>query len=86
MLVLSWLLATAAMPLAMGAAIGALGARVLRPCGAGWRRLALLAAASACVLQFALVGSGAVRDGSVLDYALVLLTAVAAAALGCRRG
>ena len=80
---LQWLLGTSVMPLFVGAGTGLLARRVLGRCrGPRWRQ-ALWAAGAAWLVHVVLVASGALRDGAVLDYAGVLLAAVAASRLAC---
>jgi hypothetical protein len=81
-LFLAWLLGTAAMPLALGGALGAFAPRLLHAgraaAVAAWCALAALA------VHLLLVVSGAVRDGAMLDYAAVLAAAWGVAAWRCR--
>lgn len=84
LLLLSWLVATSVMPLAVGAGIGAVGRLLLRPCAGSLRRLALAGALAALVVHLALVASGVLRDGDMLDYAAVLVAAVVAATWAAR--
>jgi hypothetical protein len=79
-----WLLGTSVMPLFVGAGTGLLSRRVLRPAPGAWTRQAGRAAAAAWLLHLLLVGTGLLRDGAMLDYAAVLLAAVAASWLACR--
>jgi hypothetical protein len=84
-LFLMWLMGTSVMPLVVGGAIGAASKRVLRPCTSGLGKQIRWAALAALLTHLALVGSGLLRDGAVLDYASVLAVAVAASALACWR-
>lgn len=84
-LLLMWLAGTSVMPLVVGGAIGALSLKVLQPCGSKLGRQVRWAALAALVAHLALVGSGLLRDGAVLDYASTLAAAVAASVLACRR-
>lgn len=83
-LAMRWLLGTSVMPLFVGAGTGLWSRRVLRPAPGAWTRQAGRAALAAWLLHLVLVGSGVVRDGSMLDYAAVLLAAVLASWLACR--
>ncbi|MDE2128624.1 MAG: hypothetical protein KGJ74_03030 [Betaproteobacteria bacterium] len=85
-LLLAWLANTSVMPLLVGGAIGAASKRVLRPCVGRLRRQVAWAALAALLVHLALVGSGLLRDGAMLDYASVLAAAVAASVLACMRG
>ena len=78
----AWLLGTALMPLALGGALGAVAPRLLRVGRAS--RVAAWCAGAALLVHLLLVGSGALRDGAVLDYTAVLAAAWAAAAWRCR--
>ncbi len=81
-LFVSWLLGTSVMPLAVGGALGALATRLLRAGRAA--RCAAHCAAAALGVHLLLVGSGALRDGAMLDYLAVLVAAWGTAALSCR--
>ena len=85
-ILLSWLANTSVMPLLVGGAIGAASKRVLRPCAGRLRRQVAWAALAALLVHLALVGSGLLREGAMLDYACVLAAAVAASVLACMRG
>lgn len=80
-----WLAGTSIMPLAVGGAIGAVSTRVFSPCASGVARQMLWAALAALLTHLALVASGLLRDGAMLDYASVLGAAVAVSTLRCRR-
>ncbi|MDE2120169.1 MAG: hypothetical protein KGJ64_05725 [Betaproteobacteria bacterium] len=80
-----WLLATSVMPLFVGAGTGWLSRRLLAPAPGAWTRQVGGAALAAWLCHVLLVGSGLLRDGAMLDYAAVLLAAVAASGLACRR-
>ena len=84
-LLASWLASTSVMPVFVGAATGAAGARVLRPCAAGARRLAAWAAVAALAVHLLLVAGIGLDDGDMRDYAAVLIAAVVASAAACRR-
>ncbi len=84
-LLASWLASTSVMPLLVGAAIGASGARVLRPCAGGPGRLAVWAAIAALAAHLLLVAGFGLDDGDMRDYAVVLVAAVGASVLACRR-
>jgi hypothetical protein len=83
-LLLMWLVGTSVMPLVVGGAIGAASKRILHPCTSGLGKQIRWAALAALLVHLALVGSGLLRDGAVLDYASVLAVAVAASVLACR--
>lgn len=84
-LLAAWLVSTSIMPLAVGAATGAAGAVILRPCAASARRLATWAAIAALAAHLLVVAGVGLDDGDMRDYAAVLLSAVAASVLACRR-
>lgn len=83
-LLLSWLASTSVMPIAVGGAIGAVGKRVLQPCRGRLGRQVLWGAAAALVVHLALVGSGLLREGAMMDYGAVMASAIGACVLACR--
>ena len=83
LIALRWLFATSVMPLFVGAGTGLAARRLLRPCPGRWTRQAVWGALAAWGVHVLLVGAGLLRDGAVLDYAAVLLAAVAGSWLGC---
>lgn len=84
---LSWLVQTSVMPLFVGAVTGGLAPLAWgKGCAAGWKTRAILAAIAALLPHFMLVGSGLLREGSIWDYATVLLAACLASAAVCRGG
>lgn len=85
LIALRWLLATSVMPLFVGAGTGLAARRLLRPCPGRWTRQAAWGALAAWGAHVLLVGAGLLRDGAMLDYAAVLLAAVAGSALACAR-
>lgn len=85
---LSWLIQTSLMPLFVGALTGALAHLAWGGggCAACWGRRASWAATGALLLHLVLVGSGLLREGSIWDYAAVLLAASLISAAACRGG
>ncbi|CDW94135.1 conserved membrane hypothetical protein [Thiomonas sp. CB2] len=86
-LFLSWLIQTSLMPLFVGALTGGLAHRAWGSgCAASWGRRASWAAIGALLLHLVLVGGGLLREGSIWDYAAVLLAASLISAVACRGG
>ncbi|WP_298289696.1 hypothetical protein [Thiomonas sp.] len=83
---LLWFVQTSVMPLCVGAATGALAGVAWRGgCAAGWARRAGLGALASWGVHLALVGGGLLREGSVWDYAAVVVAGVTASEWVCRR-
>lgn len=83
---LLWFVQTSVMPLCVGAATGALAGVVWRGgCAAAWMRRVGPAAMASWVVHLTLVAGGLVREGSVWDYAAVIVAGVAASEWICRR-
>ena len=84
-IVLLWFAQTSIMPLAVGAATGALAQFAWGgQCPASAMRRAIWSALASWLVHLACVGSGLIREGSIWDYAVVLLACVAATAWVCR--
>ncbi|CUA93259.1 hypothetical protein [Thiomonas bhubaneswarensis] len=84
-LFVSWLVQTSIMPLFVGGVTGALAPVVWGSgCRATLARRLLLAGGAAWLLHLALVGSGLLREGSIWDYAAVMLAGTLASAAACR--
>ena len=86
LIALRWLLTTSVMPLFVGAGTGLAARRLLRPCPGRWSRQAAWAALAAWSVHVLLTGAGLLRDGAMLDYAAVVLAAVAGSWMACARG
>ncbi len=81
----SWLVQTSIMPLFVGGATGAFAPVAWGSgCAAGRARRALFAGGGALLAHLVLIGSGILREGSIWDYAAVLLAATLVSAALCR--
>ena len=80
-----WLIQTSIMPLVVGGATGALAPIAWGAgCAAGRIRRVTWTGGAALVGHLAAVGVGVLREGSIWDYALVLLIATLTSATLCR--
>lgn len=83
---LPWFVQTSVMPLFVGAVTGALATWAWgKGCSMPLGRRAFRAGAAAWIAHLALVGSGLVREGSIVDYAAVVLISAVVSVLNCRR-
>ena len=84
-LFLPWLAQTSIMPLFVGGATGALAPIAWGSgCAAGRARRSLVVGGGALLAHLVLVGSGILREGSIWDYAAVVLAATVLSAALCR--
>ncbi|OYV34105.1 MAG: hypothetical protein B7Z83_08830, partial [Thiomonas sp. 20-64-5] len=80
-----WFAQTSIMPLFVGMLTGALAPWAWgKGCGLSSTRRALRAGIAAWIAHLALVGGGIVREGSIVDYAAVVLMSAMASELSCR--